>query len=232
MRLSNRNLLAAAIGVLGIIWCLFIFVIPERFGLSFRCTGAVIFVLSAVALSILYLTVFRHSPGRQATEVGALSIYFTIGYVASSMILNTKLVLSGRGGFNISLLLCNAIVNIIYIFLIVYAEKDAQRLSEQLDRTRQKISGPVCISAKLGELLGIAEDSQIRARLLKLKEAVDYSTNITTGATFECERQMERQLDELMHLMTHQEEPSAIQDKIHEAELTWKTRGSAAAFKG
>lgn len=232
MRLSNRNLLATAIGALGVVWCLFIISVSDRFGSFFQCTGALIFVLTAVVLAILYLTMFRHSPGKQATEVGVPPIYFTIAYVMASMVLNTKLVMSGRGGFNIALLLYNAIVNIVYIFLILYAEKDARRVSEQLDRTQQKLSGPVHISAKLGKLLGLAEDSQIRAQLLKLKEAVDYSTNITTEATFESERQMERQLDELMHLMTHQGEPSAIQNKIREAELTWKTRGSAAAFKG
>lgn len=232
MRLTNRNLLVAAIGALGAIWCLAVFAATDHFMPLFLYIGSLTFVIAAVALAILYLTVLRRSPGRQAAEPGALPVLFTLAYVVAIMGSNTVLVFLGRGSFNKFSILCNAAINAVYILLILWAEKDNQRLSAQLERTERKLSGPVAISAKLGEILGLTEDRQLREQLLKLKEAVDYSTNITTGATFERERQMERQLDELRALIVGREEPSAIQNKLHEVELTWKTRGSAAGFRG
>lgn len=232
MRSSNRTLLSIAIAALGVVWLLVIFTISNWFIPALPYSGGAVFVLIAAALSILYLMVLRRSPGRQAAEAAAVPIYFTILYVIAAVGLNTVLVLLGLGGSNRLLMICNVALDAVYILVILFAEKDNQRLAEQLSRTEQKLSEPVNISAKLGRILGAAEDSQIRAQVLKLKEAVDFSTNITTGATFESEQLMERQLDELMELIAGQAERSAIQDKLREAELTWKTRGSAAAFRG
>lgn len=185
--------------------------------------------LVAVVLSILYLMVFRHSPGKQATEVGALSIYFAAFYVVAAMVSNTVFILSGHGEFNKLLLLSNVIVNAIYIFLILCVEKSVYRLSQQLARTEQKLSGAAGISAKLGEMLSIVEDDAIRKQILKLKEAVQYSSNMTTDSTVQSERTMAHQLDELMSLINDQAELSAIQSKIREVEITWKTRSNAAS---
>lgn len=230
MRLSNRNLLAVTIGALGAIWCLAVFLIAGP--PFYRYSGALTFVLIAAALAILYLTVLRRSPGRQAPEAGAPSVYFTIIYVAAALFFNTVFVLVGCGDFNRFLLLCNAVINVVYILLALYTEQENQRISDQLARTAQKLSGPANISAKLGEMLGVVEDSEIRKQILALKEAVDYSTNISTAATLEKEKLMEQQLDELMCLIMRKGERSAIQGKIREAEITWKTRSSASSFRG
>lgn len=229
--LNHRRLLSIVIGALGIIWSLVAFAVSDWFVPALPYSGGAVFVLFAAALSVLYLTVFRCSPGRQAVEAAALPVYFTILYVIASMVLNTVLVLNGLGGFNKILLICNAVLAAAYSLVILFAEKDNQRLSEQLSRTEQKLSGPVDISAKLGRILGIVEDGEIRAQVLKLKEAVDLSTNITTGATVESERLMERQIDELMELVARRAESSAIQDKLREAERTWKIRSSDATLR-
>lgn len=197
-----------------------------------RYSGAMTFVLIAVVLAILYLTVLRKSLRRQATEAGAPSIYFTVSYVAAAMVSNTVLTLTGRGDFNGFLLLCNAVINAVYIFLVLYAEKSSRRVSEQLTRTEQKLSASIRISEKLSEILSITKDDEIRKQILALKESVDYSTNISTIATLENERIMERRLDVLMLLIKHKGELSDIQDKIREAEVIWKTRNSIAAYKG
>lgn len=230
MRLSNRSLLIAAIGALGVIWCIAIFTITA---LLFRqYSGAMTFVLIAVALAILYLTVPRKSPGKQAPEADAPSIYFTVAYVIAAMVSNTVLTLVGRGDFNGFLLLCNAVINAVYILLVLCAKKDSRRVSEQLARTEQKLSGSTHISKKLGEILSITENAELRKQLLALKESVDYSTNISTTATLESEKIMERRLDVLMLLIMHKGELSDIQDKIREVEIIWNTRCSAAAYKG
>ena len=78
-------------------------------------------------------------------------------------------------------------------------------------------------------MLALAEDQGVREQILKLKEAVDYSSNITTGSTFEREKQMEGLLDELLALLSQGGEPSLVQEKLHEAEHIWRARSAAAA---
>ncbi|MCI8981280.1 MAG: hypothetical protein HFG78_02595 [Hungatella sp.] len=231
MKLSNSKLVSLTIGVLVGIWCLAIFIIAGHFEPALQYSGGITCGLVAGALSILYLMVYRNSPGSQAVEVGAISVYVTNCYVIAAMVSNTVFVLTGNGGFNKFLLLWNVVIIAVYIIVILYVEKDAQRLSDQLDRTEQMLSNSIDISGKLGAILGIVEDNEVRNRILKLKEAVDYSTNITTASTLESEKKMECQLDELMSLLINRGDLSAVKDKIREAEITWKIRGSAGSSR-
>lgn len=231
MKLSNKTLLALAIALAGVIWCYAIFIIAGNSVPALQVAEGLLCGLAAAVLSILYLTVFRRSPGWQAAEAGAVSIYLPIAYTCASMVSNTLFILSGRGGFNMILTLWNMVISAGYIIAILYAEKENQRLAEQLARTGQKLAGPVQISARLGEILSVTEDGEIRKQILKLKESVDYSTNITTAATYESERQLMGQLDELMSLIRDHGDPSAIKNKIREAEVTCKIRSSSAAAR-
>ena len=225
MKLSNKKLLALLVAAAGCIWRL---TVPAVAGVL-PCSGAMLCGLAAAVVAILYLMLFRTPSARQAEEAGALSICLTFGYVAAAMALNAWLILRYLGGFNPILLLGNAVLAVGYLALVIGAERSAQRLSAQLERTEEKLSVTAELSAKLGAMLALAEDQGVRERILKLKEAVDYSSNITTGSTFEREKQMEGLLDELLALLSQGGEASLIQDKLREAEHIWRARSAAAA---
>ena len=194
MKYSTRSILSLAIGLLGLVWCLAIWVVAGRF--LVLCTGGILCGVLAVVLALVYLTLFWSAPGRGGAEAGALSLWLTLAYVAAVLFSSTMLILRGLGGLNLM---------------------------------EQKLAGPLHISAKLGELLSITQEGPVRTRLLKLKEAVDYSSNRTTSLTAESERQMVLQLEELLQLLSQGGEPAAIQDALRQAELTWSTRTSAAS---
>lgn len=231
MKLSNSRLVSVTIGALGLVWCLAVFTVSGHFEPALHYGGGLVCGMIGVVLSVVYLMMFRHSPGPQAAEAGALSVYVTILYAVADIVANTIFILRHHGDFNSFLLLCNVAIGVAYVIVILYVEKDARRLSDQLAHTEQKILGTADISGKLGEILGIAEDSEIRKQILKLKESVDYSTNITTGSSSEKERMMERQLDELMEMIINRSDASAVRNKIRQAEMTWKTRNSAASSR-
>lgn len=227
MKLSARTILALAIGLLGAVWCLAVWTIAGRF--LFLYAGGLLCGLAAVALSMLYLLVFWRSPGREAAETGALSLWFTGVYAAAELISNTVFILRGWGGRSSILLLGFAAATAVYLVMLLLARKSVQRLSHQSDLLEQKLYGPLHLSSKLGELLSVAEEGEVRTQIRKLKEAVDYSSNQTSQATAESERQMALQLDELMDLLKGGGEPAAIQAKLRQAEATWRTRSSAAS---
>ena len=227
MKHSTRSILSLAIGLLGLVWCLAIWVVAGRF--LVLCTGGILCGVLAVVLALVYLTLFWSAPGRGGAEAGALSLWLTLAYVAAVLFSSTMLILRGLGGLNRILLFAFAAITAVYLILILSAEKSAHRLSRQSDLMEQKLAGPLHISAKLGELLSITQEGPVRTRLLKLKEAVDYSSNRTTSLTAESERQMVRQLEELLQLLSQGGEPAAVQDALRQAELTWSTRTSAAS---
>ena len=116
-----------------------------------------------------------------------------------------------------------------YIIPLLWVELSVARLIRQLKVTEQKTTPSVNIRKKLGELLAITEDTEIRGKLLKLKEAVDYGTNISTNATAEKEVQMGALLDELAQLTIARADRLIILNKVEAAEMTWKMRSSTAS---
>ena len=231
MKLSNSKLLSVTIAVVGFLWCFAMIAVTSLMTPPWPFVGGVLFGLLAVVVSILYLTVFRHSPGIQAAENGAITIYLTISYVLASLGCNTAYILTRHGAFSRFLILSNLAIIAVYCVAILFAEKDAKRLSEQLSRTERKTAGPGYLSAKLGVLLSLTEDKELHGRLLKLKESVDYSSNITTDATLASEKQMAALLDELQTMIADQADASEIQQKLREAETEWKTRANIAAIR-
>lgn len=217
------------IGILGAIWALVVLILAGMQDPAIHFAGSLLFGIIAVAAAVIYLFFLRFDPGRQAVEQGALSIIITIAYVFISLVANTALIPVGLGGFDRYLVIGNIIIDAVYVVLILYVENDTRQLKNRLDRTETKIAASVDISAKLGALLGIAENEEIRNRLLKLKELVDYGTNITTAATAAQEQQMVGCLDELMNLLMADSRNELVMEKIQQAERCWKLRSSAAA---
>lgn len=229
MKLSNKKLLSLLIAAAGFLWRL---AAPAIAGHLLPYGGAMTCGLAAAVIAILYLMLFRTPSHHQAEEAGAVSIYLTLAYVAAALAMNTWFVFRCLGGFNSILLLANSVLAVGYIALVICAERSARRLSRQLSRTEERLSRTSELSAKLGTILSLAEDEEIRKQVLRLKEAVDYSSNLTTGGTYELERQMEGQLSELLNLLTQGGEPSLMQDKLREAERTYRARSAAAARSG
>lgn len=231
MKLTNSKLLSVTIAVVGLLWCFAMIAVASLMMPPWPLVGGILFGLLAVVVSILYLLVFRHSPGKQAAENGAITVYLTVSYVLATLGCNTAYILTRHGAFSRFLVLSNFAIIAVYCVAILFAEKDVKRLSDQLSRTERKTAGPGYLSAKLGVLLSMTEDKALHSRLLKLKESVDYSSNITTDATLASEKRMAALLDELQTLITDQADASEIQKKLHEAETEWKTRANMTAIR-
>lgn len=229
MKRSSNKLISITVGILGALWALATLILAGMREPAIHFAGSLLFGVIAVALAVTYLSFLRFAPGRQAVEPGALSIIVTVTYVLISLGINSALILVDLGGFNRYLIIGNNIINAVYVVLILYVEHDTKRLKEQLDCTEAKTVACVDISEKLGALLGIAEDGEIRSRLLKLKERVDYGTNITTASTTAQEQQMAGYLDELMNLFMANSRKELVIEKVQQAEQCWKMRSSIAS---
>ena len=131
MKHSTRSIISLAIGLLGLVWCLAIWVVAGRF--LVLCTGGILCGVLAVVLALVYLTLFWSAPGRGGAEAGALSLWLTLAYVAAVLFSSTMLILRGLGGLNRILLFAFAAITAVYLILILSAEKSAHRLSRQSD---------------------------------------------------------------------------------------------------
>ena len=226
MRLSNNRLFSLTVALLGGVWCLCLCLIVGLLMPKLRYAGGLIGGIVAVAISLVYLLRFRRFPSKAAEEVGALGVYFTAVYVVVALAANTVFILLQLGGFNPVLLVCNLLIMVVYILVILYTERNTRRVSERLERAAQKTAVPTELSIALGRIVAKTEEGELRQRLLKLKESVDYSSNTTTADSAAAEKIMVEQLAALEEMITNQRDYAEILSKIREAEITWKTRGS------
>lgn len=230
MKKSSTNaILAISIAVVGLIWLFAVVAYTEVFELPWLSWGSIVCVMIAIIAAELYLLVFRKELGVQGTEPGAIGIIFTVCFLLVVILLNSIFVVSKHGDFNWVLLTLNLVVVAGYIVLLLWVDQSNVRLAERLRKTEEKTILPKEISRKLGELLAITEDTEIRGKLLKLKEAVDYSTNISTNVTNANEIRINEQLDELAQLTIGRADRLIILTKIEAAEMTWKMRSSTAS---
>ena len=227
--MKKTSTLAITIAILGVVWAAAIAVYTMVLALPWMCWGSISCTAIAILVAELYLLAFRKDPGEQGAEPGVLGIIFTICFLLIVALLNSVFVLLGCGDFNWVLVTLNLLANAGYILLLLWTEQSSARLARQMEQTERKTAPSVNIARKLGELLAITEDAQIREKLLKLKEAVDYGTNISTNATAEREMQMAGLLDEIAQLTIARADRLIILNKIDAAEKTWKMRSNAAS---
>ena len=227
--MKKSTTLAITIAILGLVWIFAITAYTMIFELPWLCWGSITCTVVAIIAAELYLLVFRKDLGEQGTEPSALGIIFTVCFLIITVLLNSFFVLLQYGDFNWFLVTLNLVAIAGYIVLLLWVEQSAARLARQLEKTEQKTAPTVNIARKLGELLAITEDAEIRGKLLKLKEAVDYGTNISTNATADKEMQIGAQLDEIAQLTIARADRLIILNKVETAEMTWKMRSSTAS---
>ena len=191
--------------------------------------GSIACAIVAIVAAEIYLLAIRKESTESGTEFGALGIIFTVAFLLISILLNSVFALLGRGDFNWLLLALNLVTVAGYVVVLLWVDKASAGLTQRLEKTEKKTAPSVNIGRKLGELLAITEDTEIRGRLLKLKEAVDYSTNISTEATVGKEMQVEDLLDEIARLTLARADRLIILNKVSSAEAAWKMRSSAAS---
>lgn len=227
--MKKTTTLGITIAIVAAVWILSVIAYNLFMTLTWMCWGSIVCVAFATGAAELYLLVLRKDPGTQAAEQGALGVIFTVCYLIIAILLNTVFVVLSYGDFNWLLIVLNVIALAGYIVLVIWVDQSNARLSKKLEVVEKKTVPTVNIARKLGELISITEDAEIRGRLLKLKEAVDYSTNISTEATAPREVQMAAQLDEIAQLTIARADRLIILGKLDTAEMLWKMRNSTSA---
>lgn len=227
--MKKKSALAITIAIIGLVWAFAIIAYTMIADLPWLCWGSITCTMIAIAITEIYLLVFRKNSGAQGTEAGALGIIFTVCFLTISTLLNTVFVLVEFGDFNWLLVTLNLVVIAGYFVVLLWVEQSAVRLARQLKKAEEKTMPSINIARKLGELIAITEDLEIKDKLLELKQAVSYSSNITTNATIEKDAQMSALLDELAQLTIAQTDRLIILNKVEMVEKVWRMRSSIAS---
>lgn len=229
---ANSKLTALCITAIGVVWLLVIMGLTDLLNTPEDYMGAVVFGLLAIVVADLYLLVFRVTPGAQSIEVGVVGIYYTAIYIFVLLLANSLAIYWEMAKFGFVLTAINLLLNVGYIVIVISIQRDTQRLIHQQSQMSQVTAVPGALSRKLGTLLAVAEDEAVRARLLKLKEAVDYGNNVSSYGTYELETKMDQQLETVLFCLQEHMDTPGVMKAIGDAEITWKMRSNATSTRG
>lgn len=210
-------------------WCLVVLVFADydRAGFYFWggfCFGVISFVVAGVSLLLIKIT-----NNKNTTEINYIPVYYTSVYLLVSLIINTLFVFLVTGKYNIILVVLNLVVLVAFISIRLYTSDYITRVDRQTRYSADKISPISSISTQLATLLSITTDSDIKKQLHKLREMVDYSSNVSQAFLENSQNLFLLQLNQIQSLIIEHKSNDEITNKIQEATVTWKTRNSMSS---
>ena len=229
---ANKKLFLSTITILGIAWLIVMLLLG---GVSAAGqVGTIGFVFGI--LGFILVLAFNLVPEKEQVpnDASALVIPFTVSvlFLGASVVVNTVLiVLAGFLGIHFPLLAALAvIINVLLVagfsVYALYALAYLGSLKRKDKTVRQRTSRTAQISSMLGGLLAMAESAQEKNALRQLKEAVDFSTNSTTGLSMDLEESVMRQLTEIQTAIANHESSESVTDRINTVLHTWHSRNA------
>jgi hypothetical protein len=120
------------------------------------------------------------------------------------------------------LVVLNFILLIAFIPIRLYTDDYVTHVDKQTRHSAEKIKPITTISSHLATMLSVTTDPDIKNQLLKLKEIVDYSSNISQGFLDDSQNYFLLQLNQIHSLIIEHKDKDEINKKIQEATVTWK----------
>lgn len=222
VNLKNKS--AAIIsGLLFIVWIAAMFsfgkisLFPVHFFIAFSF-GSLAFIVNMVCL----LVFVRDS--LELNEIKYIPLVFTIGYLIVSLTANFmfSFYIVKIGVIVFFNILCFCIAAGGNIFSGMYV-KGAERKVNVIEN-RQSMHR--LISQKMGKVLALANDEEIKKRLLNLKELSDYSNSLTTHMSEDVENALYSKLNSLESIMLQGADKEEILERIEDLIVNVKYRNT------
>lgn len=184
---------------------------------------------SIVAAGSILLWKQDYNP--DTTESNAVTLVVTIGYFILSLGANTVFCfLAYLDRPRILPISVNASLLIIFVAFRGFSSPHKNRVIQTAAHTANRTHHVSTLSSMLGELVGMAQEESVKSRLTRLKEQLDYSSNISQNMTEELEAQFQSQLTVIGEALTQNAPAERILTEIDAAEKTWKKRNGVSSM--
>ena len=230
---NNKSLFLKTIGIVGVAWLIVVLLLNSLHGID---TLGIVGLVSGL-LSFILVCGMNVLPERcqVRNDASAFAIPFVIsaGYLIVSVVFNTILVVVSCFVYMSFKWLATVAVIINVLSLAGFAVYSLFALAylgnlQQKDSTmREKTATPANISSLLGTALAMTDDAKIKAALCKLKETVDYSTNTSSAASIQTEREFAHQVEEIQSAIQNGDDVEKLLNLIDQAAKIWRGRNAS-----
>lgn len=183
--------------------------------------GATIF--SFVVACISFITI-KMNVNHNLTEAAGIPVILTDIYLIGSIVFNGIFIFGLYVFFSKLLVICNIMWCIVFVAMRIFTGNYTDRLDKQTSYASQNLANVSSIASTLALLLGNDMEPDVRKKILKLKENVDYSNNITNGQNAGFQNKFLSVLNQIESLIKGNASEEDIIKAIDEAENIWKSR--------
>lgn len=207
------------IWIIGFILCWnFLYAGPNYWiGFVFGLAG-----FAAAGVSIYFL----EKGNRSTTETACIPVYYTAVFVVLMISLNLSFALMQVLSLMPVFIVANLLIILVYGVLFYGSVRHLMRVNDLTEYAPGKIKNTADISRQLTVLLSIAKENGIRQELLKLKETVDYSNNVSQSFSENDEVVFLEKLYRLQEALSGGSDTETILNQIKDAADTWNVRNS------
>lgn len=210
-------------------WCIVIFAFADYDRIGFYFWGGFAFGAVSFITAVISLLFIKTYENENLTEINYIPFYYTSAYLLVSLVINSCFVYRMAGKYNLLLVIANLLILFAFIAIRVNTDDYAKDLDKQTKKIEKKIESVSAISTRMSVLLSIVTDPEIKKALLKLKEKVDFSSNLSQDFLAESQNLFILQLEQIQEMISGNKSKDEILKKIQEATVTWNSRNSVAS---
>ncbi|MBD5521206.1 MAG: hypothetical protein HDR03_08315 [Lachnospiraceae bacterium] len=171
-------------------------------------------------------TVYIGRTNMSTQETKGIPLYYTSIYAVIVVALNIKFAFTPGNLYVTLYVVANLFILLVYALLMYNAGRYIESVTKRTEYAAAKMEKVVNISKELATLIGISTDEGVRRELLKLKEKVDYSNNVSQSFTEQSEDIFLEKLYDIRDAMSNGIGADIITAKVKDAEMAWNIRNS------
>ena len=211
-------------------WCAVVLGFADYDSAGFYFWGGLSFGVFSFIVAGVSLLLIKKRNNRNTTEISLIPVYYTAAYQFAALIVNTYFIMREAGKMNQLLVVLNTIILVAFIAVRLNTDDYVSHVDKQTRHLAEKIKPITLISSRMATILSVTSDPDIKTQLLKLKEMVDYSSNVSQEFSEETQNYFLLQLNQIQSLIVEHKDKEEIDKNIQEATVTWKMRNSVDSY--
>lgn len=228
MNKKSRNIVLLTIcSVFAVVWAFFILLFCNLPALGLLGWFGFFFVLFSFFVAVVTVTRIRgRQPHNDAGLIG-IPLYFTAVFLFAAVVINSIFLLFGFVHLTKVLILADVLILAAYIVSILLVALHFSSVQSKASVAAGKGVFTKLYSQKIGQMIALVAEPEVKASLLRLKEAVDSSTNTSNQQSSSSEQAALLHLDKLKLVLVEEANTQKALAMIAEAMSNWQFRNAS-----
>jgi len=224
---GKRNIILLSTVIIGVLWCVLMLLLADYDKAEFYFWGGLIGGILNICISVAAILMIGQRKAKSTAELSYLSLIIVSVYNIVGLVIDTIYCIIGRGDHEKVLVAINLILLALFIVAIIASFHFSERAETHAEIISGRMTPTLNYSGMLGTMLALTTDAQVKGKLLELKKAVDYGTNVSRAYEEAAEAPFYQKLTEINNLIVSNASPETIIAETDTAIRLYRSRNAS-----